>query len=281
MSQPNPDEIDLSDEDFYNDNDRNNYDDYEVAQDPALAATLGFTSFGTQDNDDSRPAKKRRFNPQSDIAIIADDASHSKTTTEHSTLTAHKAQLPTKPKPASSTDKITYSDSNDANGNGNGEGDDNDDFELDLDPDAPPSPSAGGTSTPTPAAAETEKTEAAKPTSASASAATSLPTPTLTSATPPTTAGRGGGRGALGGGRSGGGVGGINPQWYIDYYDPSSNENPWEGMEKFKGLEPVGTWLPSRWASSNDAAGVPGAAGQEVGAGAEGEGVVASTATAA
>ncbi|KAJ4306727.1 hypothetical protein N0V88_000093 [Collariella sp. IMI 366227] len=31
---------------------------------------------------------------------------------------------------------------------------------------------------------------------------------------------------------------GMNPTWYIEYYDPSSNENPWEGMEKFKGLEP-------------------------------------------
>lgn len=34
-----------------------------------------------------------------------------------------------------------------------------------------------------------------------------------------------------------------NPNWYIDYYDPSSNANPWERLEKRKGLEPVGSWL--------------------------------------
>jgi hypothetical protein len=32
--------------------------------------------------------------------------------------------------------------------------------------------------------------------------------------------------------------------WWTDYYDPSSNENPWELLEKARGLEPVGSWLP-------------------------------------
>ncbi|KAL2891249.1 hypothetical protein HOO65_010607 [Ceratocystis lukuohia] len=35
-----------------------------------------------------------------------------------------------------------------------------------------------------------------------------------------------------------------NSLWYIDYYDPMSNENPWEELEKRKGLEPLGVWLP-------------------------------------
>ncbi|KAK3304071.1 uncharacterized protein B0T15DRAFT_229023 [Chaetomium strumarium] len=245
-----------------------------------MAATLGFVSFGAQDND-LRPAKKRRFNPQSGSAIIADDASRSMEATAESTSTLagyHKAQLPSskRTKPAT-TDEITYSDSDDGTGKGDNANKNDDDFELDLDPGAPPSPSAEGTSTRTPAAAVgAVDAGGPTPTSASASASTSGPFQ------PSARGGRGGGRGGgVRDGGAGGGGGGANPQWYIDYYDPSSNENPWEGMEKFKGLEPVGTWLPSRWASSNDAAGV-GAARQEVGAGAGGEGtVLASTATAA
>ncbi|KAK3490361.1 uncharacterized protein B0T23DRAFT_159787 [Neurospora hispaniola] len=61
--------------------------------------------------------------------------------------------------------------------------------------------------------------------------------------------GRGGhGGGGGGGGGSGGGTHGRDPTkpWYIDYYDPSSNENPWERLEQQRGMEAVGKWLPSR-----------------------------------
>ena len=34
-----------------------------------------------------------------------------------------------------------------------------------------------------------------------------------------------------------------NENWYLDYYDPSFNENPWARLEKEKGLEPLGKWL--------------------------------------
>jgi hypothetical protein len=34
-----------------------------------------------------------------------------------------------------------------------------------------------------------------------------------------------------------------NPTWYVGYYDPSFNENPWAKLEKDRGLEPVGTWI--------------------------------------
>ena len=33
-----------------------------------------------------------------------------------------------------------------------------------------------------------------------------------------------------------------NKHWYIGYYDPSFNENPWERLEKEKGLQPLCTW---------------------------------------
>ncbi|KYK55322.1 hypothetical protein DCS_07285 [Drechmeria coniospora] len=34
--------------------------------------------------------------------------------------------------------------------------------------------------------------------------------------------------------------------WYEGYYDPSSNENPWERLEKARGVHPRGTWLPAQ-----------------------------------
>ncbi|KAK4184717.1 hypothetical protein QBC35DRAFT_505230 [Podospora australis] len=34
-----------------------------------------------------------------------------------------------------------------------------------------------------------------------------------------------------------------NPDWHKDYYDPNSNENPWQWLEPEKDLQPVGTWL--------------------------------------
>ncbi|KAF7550337.1 hypothetical protein G7046_g8044 [Stylonectria norvegica] len=32
--------------------------------------------------------------------------------------------------------------------------------------------------------------------------------------------------------------------WYEGYYDPNSNENPWERLEKARGLESRGSWIP-------------------------------------
>ncbi|KAK0103639.1 hypothetical protein ONS95_005651 [Cadophora gregata] len=68
----------------------------------------------------------------------------------------------------------------------------------------------------------------------------------------------GGGRGARseagsswggnsrGGNRAGhgnSGRGGRNEKWYLGYYDATFNVNPWEALEKQRGLEPVGSWL--------------------------------------
>lgn len=38
------------------------------------------------------------------------------------------------------------------------------------------------------------------------------------------------------------GRGQRNPTWYIGYYDPSFNENPWAKLEQEKGLETLGRW---------------------------------------
>lgn len=32
--------------------------------------------------------------------------------------------------------------------------------------------------------------------------------------------------------------------WYEGYYDPMSNENPWDRLEKTRGLSSAGPWLP-------------------------------------
>jgi len=34
-----------------------------------------------------------------------------------------------------------------------------------------------------------------------------------------------------------------NELWYVDYYDPSFNENPWKALERERGLPEVGSWL--------------------------------------
>ena len=33
-----------------------------------------------------------------------------------------------------------------------------------------------------------------------------------------------------------------NPKWYVGYYDPSFNDNPWAKLEEAKGHEPLGRW---------------------------------------
>jgi hypothetical protein len=39
-----------------------------------------------------------------------------------------------------------------------------------------------------------------------------------------------------------------NPNWYVGYYDPSFNDNPWAKLEQEKGLEPLGSWPDSHGA---------------------------------
>ncbi|KAK5997248.1 hypothetical protein PT974_02602 [Cladobotryum mycophilum] len=36
---------------------------------------------------------------------------------------------------------------------------------------------------------------------------------------------------------------GSKRPWYEEYYDPSSNENPWQRLEVSLDLQPLGTWL--------------------------------------
>ncbi|OBT95039.1 hypothetical protein VE01_07370 [Pseudogymnoascus verrucosus] len=48
---------------------------------------------------------------------------------------------------------------------------------------------------------------------------------------------------SVGRGQNAGQRGQRNELWYIGYYDPSFNDNPWRGLEKENGLPEVGTWV--------------------------------------
>ncbi|KAK3344820.1 hypothetical protein B0H65DRAFT_186572 [Neurospora tetraspora] len=76
-----------------------------------------------------------------------------------------------------------------------------------------------------------------------------------------------GGRGGHGG--HGHGRGDPSKPWYTDYYDPSSNENPWERLEQQRGMEAVGSWLPSR-SGGGGGGGRRGGLGSGSGSGASG-----------
>ncbi|KAM0248195.1 hypothetical protein ACHAP5_003577 [Fusarium lateritium] len=45
--------------------------------------------------------------------------------------------------------------------------------------------------------------------------------------------------------------------WYIGYYDHLSNENPWEKIEKARGLTTRGTWIPRNTNNATSKADAP------------------------
>lgn len=173
----------------------------------AMAAAMGFSSFGMQAS--NRPSKKRRF----------DDAASG----------TGANSLPLHPRDSTKVQKTNT-----------------DEIDLDCDGD--------------------DNLRDANPTQQPVQSTTSLPhglppKPPVTAPVfeldaipaapgghgPPFRAGGGGGRGGhFNSGRGRGGGNGPNREWYLDYYDPSFNENPWERLEQAKGLSPVGSWLPSR-----------------------------------
>ncbi|KAI9046760.1 hypothetical protein LZ554_009497 [Drepanopeziza brunnea f. sp. 'monogermtubi'] len=71
-----------------------------------------------------------------------------------------------------------------------------------------------------------------------------MPPPHATLPTGSSWGGRSEAASSRGGGRQRGGRGGQREgRWYEGYYDPAFNTNPWEALEKAKGLKPVGSWL--------------------------------------
>ena len=231
------------------------------ADSAALAAAMGFTSFGAR----ARPSKKRRFNPRADAAVATT------TTTSGLGLGPAPPSLPPKPPaptpasftPGTAANRLPLHSRPARRGRGGGapgtaaaaEGENADEIDLGEDDDEPAGDDGGDRLVGGegderddgggPQYTDTSRLPAPAPLDAEAGGASAHgQAPGLLPGHGQEPA-RGGwrGRGGGGGGRGGGA---RNPDWSVDYYDPSSNENPWGRLEAAKGLEPVGSWLDRR-----------------------------------
>lgn len=243
-------------------------DDGLDADSAALAATMGFTSFGSQ----SHPSKKRRFNPRADAAV---STSTDTATPSSSILGPAPASLPAKP-PVTAANSLPLHRRGGLRGHGAqgppatrvpAEAMNADEIDLglhaedeegrdsigggdeapvwanpDLDKDSvkddnedDPGPQYIDTSRPSVPPLGSFSAQGNHPAGLHGDGSHGL-------------SGRGGwsgrGRGGHGGGGRGGHPGGR--AWSVGYYDPSSNQNPWEALETALGLKPMGTWLPRR-----------------------------------
>ncbi|KAK0651654.1 hypothetical protein B0T16DRAFT_387050 [Cercophora newfieldiana] len=172
----------------------------------AIAQFLGFSSFGAQEQ--NRPSKKRRFNSHADDAVVAGGASR-------------PAGLPPKPPAptASGANSLplharvvpSASSSNAPTKEKQPQAAPGNSDEINLsDTDDNLAPSKPLTS---PHGTSTGTAVAAKP-------PTGAPNTLLSTSS--------------------------NSQWYDNYYDRNSNENPWERLEKARGINPIGPWPSSQ-----------------------------------
>ena len=169
--------------------------DSDSDADDLMAQTMGFSSFGGQ----SRPQKKRRYNPRADAAQGPAPVQDAGTGANMTALGATRS--------IANVDEIGLEDDDDEN---------------------PPVSEHQGLEAAASTAAQAQVRPASLPQRPAPGAGF------ITGATPPQQAqplsndhNR----------RSG-------QPWYDGYYDPMSNENPWERLEKAKGLDSKGSWLP-------------------------------------
>ncbi len=218
----------------------------------AMAAAMGFSSFGSTE----RPNKKRRFNSHADAVVSG-------------TLPAAPASLPAKPPPsvrATGANNLPLHPRGpplSARGHGHPtQGGSGNADEIDLGED---DESGGGAdaSADGPRDGTQEDGDARGPQYIDTSREPGAYEDFGGSFEPqgqewagaggPGAPGRGGlrHRGGRGGGRGGYAAPGRS-QWWLDYYDPTSNQNPWERLEQSRGIESKGTWLtkPSAVAAS-------------------------------
>ncbi|KAK0706926.1 hypothetical protein B0T26DRAFT_680529 [Lasiosphaeria miniovina] len=219
----------------------------------AMAAAMGFSSFGAQD----RPAKKRRFNRDDEASAtganrMALHPRESRAAAQQQTTTGSAAVplLAVSKKATENADEIDLGDDDDNDGGDDG------------------------------SATNISSSSTTNPAGLAKYAAPSLPArpPAPAASYPAEGAGRGSGSHAFSpapsaggpryqqqqphqshrGGRGGGSVSGNGRrEWWINYYDPSSNENPWEHLERERNLRPAAgsSWLALPWASGNQSGG--------------------------
>ncbi|KAI4599124.1 hypothetical protein KJ359_002082 [Pestalotiopsis sp. 9143b] len=180
----------------------------------AMAAAMGFSSFGTQPS-----AKRRKFNSTSDSFVAGSSSSsggdHGKGANALPLGTRPPAQRPSQPPPQQQ--------------NAN-------EISLDDDDDDPE-----------PQFIDTSRPSAPLPAPGDASVQATIDSIVGSTGAPdPGEHHVGGGQGGHGGHRGGprGDARRGGQPWYQDYYDPTANMNPWEKLEKQNGLEPLGNdWL--------------------------------------
>ncbi|CAJ2511452.1 Uu.00g070770.m01.CDS01 [Anthostomella pinea] len=197
-----------------------------------MAAAMGFSSFGGPKSN-----KRRKFNPGADAVVVSSATS----------------TLPLHPQEATSGSNMTPLGVRNPN---------NDEIDLGLDEQRPESaaddgPADGEGQDPNGDDPEPQYLDTSRP---SAPIATDIEnevqskidsilgfTPTqeyssLSSLLP--TRGGIGGRGGRGGHRANRGQDREQgKKWWEDYYDPNFNVNPWEHLERTKGLESRGSWM--------------------------------------
>ncbi|KAI1475087.1 hypothetical protein F4774DRAFT_304093 [Daldinia eschscholtzii] len=196
----------------------------------AMAQAMGFSSFGAQNSN-----KRRKFNPRADDAVVASTSTSIPLHEAKSGSNAIPLGVRTKnedeinlddEEEAVNVDSRTYDDLK-------GEGDDEAGPQY-LDTSRPPD------------------TASVDPLNSSAShtniGATPGNYPGHAVGAQPLGIGRNGGFASRGSGRGGYQAGQSHNRepgkpWWDDYYDPSSNTNPWEQLENTKGLGPRGSWM--------------------------------------
>ncbi|KAK6208433.1 hypothetical protein LQW54_006778 [Pestalotiopsis sp. IQ-011] len=182
----------------------------------AMAAAMGFSSFGTQPS-----AKRRKFNSSSDSFVTASSSSsggdHGKGANALPLGTRPPAQRPSQPPPQQqNANEISLHDDDD-----------------DHDPE--------------PQYIDTSRPSAPLPAPGDAAVQATIDSIVGSTGAPGLrehqVGGTQGGYGGHRGGPRGDSRRGGQP-WYQDYYDPTANMNPWEKLEKQNGLEPLGNdWL--------------------------------------
>ncbi|KAI0376405.1 hypothetical protein F5Y04DRAFT_211264 [Hypomontagnella monticulosa] len=207
----------------------------------AMAQAMGFSNFGSQKN----PNKRRKFNPHTN-AVVASPST--------STIPFHQTGVPPEVRSGSNVTPLGVRNRN-RNRNRN-----QDEIELEEDDEgasiAYDKGDGGledkGDADPAPHYLDTSRPPASVPAGSDDDIQSKIDTIVGDFPEPTTdvqsSMGRIGGeydsRGGRGGYQTNKGQGrepGKN--WWDDYYDPSSNVNPWERLELTQGLGPRGSWM--------------------------------------
>ncbi|KAI1381223.1 hypothetical protein F4677DRAFT_402433 [Hypoxylon crocopeplum] len=203
----------------------------------AMAQAMGFSSFGGQ----NKSNKRRKFNPRADAVVASDSTStiplHQSNGVQEAVSGSNATPLGVRTRNEDEIDLEEDGGANVSDGPSHGRPTNEEDDD--------PEPQYLDTSRP-PALSTADLVDAALAevnliADAAMEHASEAPLSSHGTDKGSSSWGGRGGRGAYqanrGRGREPGKI------WWEDYYDPSSNVNPWERLEQTKGLEPKGIWM--------------------------------------